>query len=166
MLCPSVETPFTQITHKIHTIARREAMKRFSASCLAMLLAAFTLAQPFTAKAQDPVTSTGQERPAFPGRAEQAADPRPYDKVITKDAKSDKGVFTVHRVKDKFYYEIPKSELGKEFLWVSQIAKTTFGVGYGGQAMGNRVVKWDRHGNRVLLKSVNYEMVAEPRAPA
>ena len=59
-----------------------------------------------------------------PGRAErrEAPDLRPYDRVITKDAKSDPGVFTVHRVRDRVYYEIPKDMLGREFLWVSQIA--------------------------------------------
>jgi len=71
----------------------------------------------------------------------------------------------VHTIKDKVYYEIPKSELGKEFLWVSQIAKTTLGVGYGGQAMGNRVVKWERKNNRVLLRNVSYEVVADPKLP-
>ncbi len=144
-------------------------MKKFSAICLAVALPIFMLAQPLTtlagAKSQDPVPAAAQDRPAFPGRPDQLAEPKPYDKVITKDAKSDKGIFAVHRIKDKFYYEIPKSELGKEFLWVSQIAKTTFGVGYGGQAMGNRVVKWERYGNRVFLKSVNYEIVADPRSP-
>ena len=74
--------------------------------------------------------------------------------MITKEAKSDEGVFTVHTIKEKIYYEIPKSELDKEFLWVSQIAKTTLGVGYGGQAAGNRVVKWERKGNRILLRNV------------
>ena len=87
---------------------------------------------------QDPTTTPagaqgGQERP---GRPEQPAEPRPYERVITKDAKSDEGVFTIHSIKDKVYYEIPKSELNKEFLWVSQIARTTLGVGYGGQAAG------------------------------
>jgi len=67
--------------------------------------------------------------------------------------------------KDKVYYEIPKSELNKEFLWVSQIAKTTLGVGYGGQAAGNRVVKWERHGNRILLRNVSYDVVADPSLP-
>jgi hypothetical protein len=85
--------------------------------------------------------------------------------VITKDAKSDEGLFTVHTIKDKVYYEIPKSELGKEFLWVSQIAKTTLGVGYGGQAAGNRVVKWERKGNRILLRNVVYDVVADPKLP-
>src|SRR6266478_6009077 len=90
---------------------------------------------------------------------------KPYDKVITKDAKSDPGVFIVHRIKEKVYYEIPKSELGKDFLWVSQIARTTLGVGYGGQAAGNHVVRWERHANRVLLRGVSYEVVADPKLP-
>ncbi len=117
--------------------------------------------------AQDPATppaggGAGQERP---GRPEITAEPKPYDKVITKDAKSDPGVFTVHTIKEKVYYEIPKSELGKEFLWVSQIARTTLGAGYGGQAAGNRVVKWERKNNRILLRSVSYEVVADPSLP-
>jgi len=85
--------------------------------------------------------------------------------VITKDAKTDEGIFLVHTIKDKVYYEIPKSELGKEFLWVSQIAKTTLGVGYGGQAAGNRVVKWERKGNRILLRNVVYDVIADPKLP-
>ena len=61
------------------------------------------------------------------GGFQQNQDPRPYDRVITKDAKSKTGVFTVHLVKNNWYYEIPKSELGKEFLWVNQISKTAVG---------------------------------------
>ena len=109
-----------------------------------------------------PAGPGGQERPTRP---EQTAEPRPYERVITKDAKSDDGIFTIHTIKEKVYYEIPKSELGKEFLWVSQIAKTTLGVGYGGQAAGNRVVKWERKGNRILLRSVAYDVVADSKLP-
>ncbi|HJT67368.1 MAG TPA: zinc-dependent metalloprotease [Pyrinomonadaceae bacterium] len=120
-----------------------------------------------TSSTQDPPTPPaggggGQERP---GRPDQSAEPKPYERVITKDAKSDPGIFTIHAVKDKTYYEIPKSELNKEFLWVSQIAKTTLGVGYGGQAAGNRVVKWERKGNRILLRNVSYDVVADPSLP-
>src|ERR1700754_176676 len=116
---------------------------------------------------QDPATppagGAGQERPG--GRPDQPVEIKPYERVITKEAKSDAGIFTVHSLKDKTYYEIPKGELGKEFLWVSQIAKTTIGVGYGGQAAGNRVVKWERKGNRILLRSVAYDVVADPKLP-
>src|SRR6185436_9530732 len=102
-----------------------------SALVLVFMVAAFIIAP--GSHAQDPPPQTppaggpgGQERP---GRPEQSTEPRPYERVITKDAKSDPGIFTVHTIKDKVYYEIPKSELDKEFLWVSQIARTTLGVG-------------------------------------
>ena len=101
--------------------------------------------------------------PAPPARGQSAPEIKPYAKVITPQVKSDPGVFTVHRLKEKIYYEIPKAELGREYLWVSQIKRTTNGVGYGGQALGNRVVRWERHGDRVLLRSVSYEIVADPK---
>ena len=37
-----------------------------------------------------------------------------------------------------------KAELGKDFLWVTQIKRTTLGAGYGGQAVADRVVRWER----------------------
>lgn len=112
-----------------------------------------------------PPAPAAQAPAGFPGLGSREPEIRPYDRVITKDAKSDEGIFTVHRIKEKVFYEIPKKELGKEFLWVSQIAKTTLGVGYGGQAMGNRVIKWERYNNRVLLKNISYEVVADPKTP-
>ena len=69
--------------------------------------------------------------PALPA-ARGNADPQPYNRVITKDAKSAHGVFTVHQIKDRYYYEIPKAELGREFLLNVRIAKTAAGAGYGG----------------------------------
>ena len=121
-----------------------------------------------TAFGQDPPTAPPTQTPTgggFPGGAGREPEIRPYERVITKDAKSDDGLFTVHRIKDRVFYEIPKSQLNKEFLWVTQIAKTTNGVGYGGQAMGSRVVRWERRDNRVLLRNVNYSVVADPNQP-
>jgi hypothetical protein len=135
---------------------------------LSLVISLFVLAPRTwaTGQTQDPPTppagAPGQERP---GRPDQSSEPKPYDRVITKEAKSDEGVFTVHTIKVKVYYEIPKSELNKEFLWVSQIARTTLGVGYGGQAAGNRVVRWERRGNRVLLRNVAYDVIADPKLP-
>ncbi|PYR58805.1 MAG: hypothetical protein DMF91_16265 [Acidobacteria bacterium] len=118
----------------------------------------------------EPPSGEPQEQEQPTGRGAGAGQlrepqPRPYDRVITKDVKSDDGVFTVHRLRDRVYYEIPKEQLGKEFLWVTQIAKTTLGQGYGGQAAGNRVVKWVRRDNRILLKNVAYDIVADPKLP-
>jgi len=94
-----------------------------------------------------------------------APEPQPYEKVITKDAKSKTGVFTVHQIKDKYYYEIPKAELEREFLWNTQIAKTTQGVGYGHQQLSERVIHWELNGNKVYLRDNNYEVVADPKTP-
>src|SRR5438132_10490691 len=44
---------------------------------------------------QTPPTTPGQT-PDRPGRPDQSAEPKPYDKVITKEAKPDEGLFTVH----------------------------------------------------------------------
>ncbi len=140
-------------------------MKRVATS-LAVLLA--VVISMINVLAQDPPPAGGQDQPTGGRQGGQGQQPpviRPYDRVITKEAKTTEGVFSVHRLGERIYYEIPKSELGKEFLWVSQIAKTTYGAGYGGQEVGNRVVKWERHNNRVLLKSVRYQMVADPKQP-
>ena len=119
------------------------------------------------AYAQDPPPQQDPQEQTGGGRGGRAAEPviRPYERVITKDAQSKTGVFTVHRIKDRLYYEIPKEQLGREFLWVSQIKSTTLGAGQGGQAAGNRVVRWERRGDRVFLRSVSYEISSDPQAP-
>ena len=132
------------------------------------LSCAFALALvPCVAFAQDPPPQQEPPQQEAGGRGGRPAEPqiRPYDRVITKDARSDDGVFTVHRIKDRLFYEIPKAAFSREFIWVSQIAKTTLGAGYGGQAAGNHVVRWERRGDRILLRSVEYDVVADPRAP-
>ena len=59
-------------------------------------------------------------------------DINPYDKVITKDAKSDDGLFKVHNIDNSFFYEIPDTLFDKEMLMVTRISKTASGVGFGG----------------------------------
>lgn len=91
--------------------------------------------------------------------------PQPYDRVITKGAKTAKGLFIVHRVGERYYYEIPRNALGQDFLWNSQIAKTALGAGYGGAQLVDRVVRWELKGNRVLLRDVNFGLTADPKQP-
>jgi len=141
-------------------------MNRKACSVLMGLLAAAVLC------AQDTPPDTPQQAPAgggFGGRggANAAAipDPQPYDRVITKDAKTTKGLFTIHQIKERYYYEIPKGELNKDFLWNSQIAKTTLGAGYGGGQLVDKVIRWELKGNRVLLLEVDFGLVADPKAP-
>ena len=149
---------------------REETVMRMNPLLLSLAIAASAV--PATASPQPPQDPQGDRpqgaadgQPGGGGRQQPAAEPKPYDKVITKDAVTDEGLFKVHRIKEKYYYEIPASMLGKEMLWVSQIARTSLGVGYGGQALGNRVVRFERRDNRVLLRAVLYDMVADPKLP-
>ncbi len=92
--------------------------------------------------------------------------PRPYNTVVRgADLKTKAGLFKTHRIGSRVLYEIPRSELNKDLLLVVQIAKTTIGEGYGGQALGNRVVRWELRNNRVLFKSVSYQIRADSTDP-
>lgn len=88
-----------------------------------------------------------------------------FDDIITKDAKSDEGLFNIHEVKDKFYYEIPDSLLGKEMLMVTRIAKTANGLGFGGGKQNTQVVRWVKKRNQIILRIVSYENVAADSLP-
>ncbi len=101
----------------------------------------------------------------LPGGAPAEPNPRPYATVIRGDVKTKAGLFKTHRIGSRVLYEIPRGELGKDMLLVSQIAKTTVGAGYGGQALGNRVVRWELKNNRVLFKSVSYQIRADSTDP-
>ncbi|MEL0274349.1 MAG: zinc-dependent metalloprotease [Flavobacteriaceae bacterium] len=88
-----------------------------------------------------------------------------FDDIIGKDAKSDEGLFNIHEVKDKFYYEIPDTLLGKEMLMVTRIAKTANGLGFGGGKQNTQVVRWVKKRNKIILRIVSYENVAADSLP-
>jgi hypothetical protein len=118
-----------------------------------------TPSTPETAKPSDGKAADGKND-------EKKADSKPlaYDKVITSDARTTTGIFLVHEVGDKFYYEIPKSELGKQFLYVARVTRKPADMGYDPQPP-TRVIRWERQGDRVLLRSVAYSIVADQTLP-
>jgi putative NIF3 family GTP cyclohydrolase 1 type 2 len=92
-------------------------------------------------------------------------DPKPYNKVITKDAKSDIGLFTVHTIDDKYYYEIPDSLFDREMLMVTRISKTAAGLGFGGGKQNTQVLRWEKKGKKIMLRVVSYNVVAADSLP-
>ena len=89
----------------------------------------------------------------------------PFDKVITKEAITDQGLFTVHEVEEKFYYEIPDSLFNKEMLMVSRISKTASGIGFGGGKINTQVLRWEKKEKKVLLRVVSHDVVAADSLP-
>ena len=92
-------------------------------------------------------------------------DIKPYDKVITKEAKSDDGLFKVHEIDDTFFYEIPDTLFDKEMLMVTRISKTASGVGFGGGKQNTQVLRWQKKGKKVVLRVVSYEVFAADSLP-
>ena len=105
--------------------------------------------------------STAKNKSKKPGKN----DPKPYEKVITKEALSDKGLFTVHKLDDKFYYEIPDSLFDKEMLMVTRIAKTASGLGFGGGKQNEQVLRWQKKDKKVVLRVVSYNVFAADSLP-
>ncbi len=86
---------------------------------------------------------------------------KPYEEVITKEAKTANGLFKTHMVGEKLYYEIPKDKLGKDMLWVVQIEKTQAGFSYAGMPVRDRIVRWEKRGEQILLRDVKYTIRAD-----
>ncbi len=115
--------------------------------------------------------SAGEENAKAPTETEKKdsgkitdAQSQPYDDVISPDARTERGMFLVHEVKSKFYYEIPKNELNKEFFLVARVEKKPAQVEYD-PSPPHRIVRWEREGNRILLRSVDYSVVADESLP-
>ncbi len=110
-----------------------------------------------------PVGAQDTTSRAAPGGAPGADPaPRPYARVITAEARTRDGLFKTHRIGSRLYFEIPRRVLNREMLLVSRTARVPVNQGYGGQqSSGNLVLKWERRDNRVLVRTVSYETVAD-----
>jgi len=88
--------------------------------------------------------------------------PKPYSQVITAKAKTDSGLFKVHNVEDRYYFEIPDSLLGREILVVNRISKAAadnrgFAIGYSGDFIGENVISFEKGpANKLYIKSISY----------
>jgi len=105
------------------------------------------------------------EQPAPPKPKPKKNAILPYGKVITKEAKTDDGLFKVHRIDEKYFYEIPDSLLEREMLMVTRISKTASGIGFGGGKQNTQVLRWQKNGKKVLLRVVSHSIVAADSLP-
>lgn len=92
-----------------------------------------------------------------------------YGKVITKDAISDDGLFMVHKVDKKYYFEIPNKLLDKDMLLVSRLSKLPSNLGGGyvnaGSETNEQLIVWQRFQDKILIKIKSYTAVANDSLP-
>lgn len=77
-----------------------------------------------------------------------------YDSLITKKAITRKGLFTVHQLADKYYFEIPDSLMGREIIAITRYTKTPGGGSiYGGELVNQQVIYWEKaQDNKVFMR--------------
>ncbi|MEQ8239280.1 MAG: zinc-dependent metalloprotease [Cyclobacteriaceae bacterium] len=91
-----------------------------------------------------------------------------YDKVITDKAESQTGLIDIHKVGDKYYFEMSNDLLEKEILIVSRISGHVKGLNFGGAGMKSRpqqVARFQRIDRKILMRSVSYNSVADEDLP-
>ena len=102
-------------------------------------------------------------RPTGPGSGQRpAAGVRPYREIITDKAITKNGFFKVHKVDDKYYFEIPNDMLLRDILVVNRLSQTQAGTGYGGDQVGQNVIRFDKGpNNRIFLRTISYAVYAK-----
>jgi hypothetical protein len=115
-----------------------------------------------------------QKTPVPPGTASQPgngsqggnnnpkAGPKPYKEIITDKAVSRSGLFTVHKVDDKWYFEIADSMMNREILAVTRYSKTPAGsYNYGGERVNGQTIRWEKGpSNNLFLRVVTVVSIA------
>lgn len=90
-----------------------------------------------------------------------------FTDFITDKALTSKGMFTVHQVKDKYYFELPDSIFQRDIMAVTREAKTPTGAGYGGEQANRQVIRWEKGpGKKVYLRVITYVNVAQDTSQA
>ena len=95
------------------------------------------------------------------GNATPKSQPKPYKTVITDKALTKAGFFKVHKVDDKYFFELADSVMGREILVVNRISKAGAEVraaaGYAGDQIGSSVIRFEKGpNNRVFLRKISF----------
>ncbi|MBL6590131.1 MAG: zinc-dependent metalloprotease [Flavobacteriaceae bacterium] len=88
-----------------------------------------------------------------------------YSDIITDKAVTDNGLFDVHKIDDKYYYEINDSLLGRDMLMVTRIVKMATELPLNRHKMSEQVLKWEKFDNNILLKQASYSKFANDSLP-
>ncbi len=88
--------------------------------------------------------------------------------MITDRAITDAGGITTHRVEDRWFFEVPDSLVGRDMLFVSRVAGVPANIGgflSAGQSVEERLVRWERHADRIVLRSLSVGAYADDSLP-
>ncbi len=86
---------------------------------------------------------------------------KPYKEVITSKAVSKWGMFGVHNIDDKYYFEIPDSLLKREVLFTTRLVKVPTGSPrFGGEIVNKIIVSFEKASEDKLYMRVVTQVAA------
>ncbi len=93
--------------------------------------------------------------------------PKPYADIITSKAKTSKGLFTVHKIEEKYFFELADSIFGREIMAITRYSKVAGGGGvYGGELANQQVIKFEKGPeNKIFVRVVTVISVADSTQP-
>ena len=103
-----------------------------------------------------------------PSRSISKGGIKAFDKVITKEAVLDEGVFNIYQQDDKYFFEINNDLLNREMLMVSRIAGVPpgfSGFSSAGSKSAEQVITFSRSKDKILLRKKSYEAIANEELP-
>jgi hypothetical protein len=125
-----------------------------------LIVAIFVIFSSFGVFAQArPDTTKG---PSAVGPRAPSAGPKSYNEIITNKAITDDGLFRVHKIDDKYYFEIGDSMFGRDILVVNRISKAAAGMrsgffGYAGDEVGRNVIRFEKGpNNKIFMRNISY----------
>ena len=83
-----------------------------------------------------------------------------YSDIITDKAVTDNGLFDVHKIDDKYFYEINDSLLGRDMMMVTRVVKMATEIPLSAHKMSEQVLKWEKFNNNILLRVASYSKFA------
>ena len=106
-------------------------------------------------------TSYSQEKP----EKEKPEKEKTYSDIINDKTETDIGLFDVHKVDDKYYYEINDSLLGRDMLMVTRIVNMSKEIPISRHKMSEQVLSWQKFNDKILLKEISYSNYASDSLP-
>ncbi|MGC6524608.1 MAG: zinc-dependent metalloprotease [Flavobacteriaceae bacterium] len=100
-----------------------------------------------------------------PEKSDKDKKEKTYSDIITDKAVTDQGLFDVHKVDEKYYYEINDSLLGRDMLMVTRIAKMAKEIPLGAHKLSEQVLSWQKFDNNLLLKELSFSNYASDSLP-
>jgi hypothetical protein len=97
-----------------------------------------------------------------------SGDMKSFSDIVTDKAETDEGLFNIHKIGKKYYFEISDDLLDREMLLVTRVAGSTENFSFGGagqKARSQQVIRWQRKENSIKLRHVSFSSVADEEDP-